>query len=146
MVLVLIVFICGVAIVYCFGKFVGCENFVYTTCVLDGLRPSSLSKSQRKTAEEYTFSLTSPGENQVTALKWMRSIRDICVCRSLSSLCLSRNGGENIQELHIPFDVQRSSPIQNDEKTSETIGKMSCSLWCTVRSVVCVQVYECKER
>ena len=136
MVLVLIVFICGVAIVYCFGKFVGCENFVYTTCVLDGLRPSSLSKSQRKTAEEYTFSLTSPGENQVTALKWMRSIRDIL------SLSLSRNGGESIQE----FDVQRSSPIQNDEKTSETIGKMSCSLWCTVRSVVCVQVYECKER
>ena len=109
---------------------------MYTTCVLDGLRPSSLSKSQRKTAEEYTFSLTSPGENQVTALKWMRSIRDIL------SLSLSRNGGESIQE----FDVQRSSPIQNDEKTSETIGKMSCSLWCTVRSVVCVQVYECKER
>ena len=87
MVLVLIVLhfgICGVAIVYCFGKFVGCENFVYTTCVLDGLRPSSLSKSQRKTAEEYTFSLTSPGENQVTALKWMRSIRGLCM--SLISL------------------------------------------------------------
>ena len=35
----------------------------------------------------YIFSLTSSGENQVTALKWMRSIRGLCM--SLLSLSLS---------------------------------------------------------